>query len=197
MKMRFLAALFTMLAGFTLHQSLQGNSVRQPAATGDSAGDSKFINPRITDHGRVVQLPAAADQPREGAKICVDLTRGGAPQSINAAIEKLARYINIYAGAGREPAEVEITVVLHGDATLCALSADDYSRHFGTQGNPNLGLMRDLREAGVEFRVCGQSLAGKGFTPEHLCDDVDVSVSALTALVNRQADGYSYVPLLK
>ena len=170
-------------------------TVLEPAS--GSADGIRFFYPRIEGRGRVVQLPMAADQPRNGAKICVDVTRGGDPGEINAAIEKVTRYVNIYAGAGREPADVEITVVLHGDATLCALSPEAYAAQFQTDGNPNIELFRELGAVGVEFRVCGQSLASKGFASESVCGEVDVAVSALTVLVNRQTDGYAYVPLLK
>jgi len=54
-----------------------------------------------------------------------------------------------------------------------------------------------LHEAGVEIYVCGQSLIGKGGKPEEVVVFSDVAVSALTTLVNLQADGYAYVPLLK
>jgi intracellular sulfur oxidation DsrE/DsrF family protein len=198
MKTRSLTAALLVLIALAAHDVLRSDSAEESRAAVTQSGPSdgvQFVNPRIAEHGQVVRLPAAVDQPRRGAKICVDVTAGGPPESINPAIEKVARYVNIYAGAGREPAEAEITVCLHGEATLCALSADDYAQQFQTDGNPSLALMRELRESGVEFRVCGQSLAGKGFTAANVCDDVEVAVSALTVLVNRQADGYAYVPL--
>lgn len=194
MKARSLAAV--LLAGLAVVAYGALRPVSLAAVSEPGAGDGlQFITPRIAGHGKVVQLPAAADQPRSGAKICVDVTAGGPPEAVNPAIEKVTRYVNIYAGAGRQPADAKITVILHGDATLCALSADDYARQFQMDGNPNIELIRELRDAGVEFRVCGQSLAGKGFSAANVCDEVEVAVSALTVLVNRQTDGYAYVPL--
>jgi hypothetical protein len=49
----------------------------------------------------------------------------------------------------------------------------------------------------VEILVCGQALTSKGGKPEDVVELADVAVSGLTALVNLQQDGYSYVPLLK
>ncbi len=66
---------------------------------------------------------------------------------------------------------------------------------FGTQGNPNLDCLHELHEAGVEILVCGQSLIAKDARPEDVVVFADVAVSALTSLVNLQADGYAYVPL--
>lgn len=157
----------------------------------------EYIHPAIQQYGKVVQLPAAAQQPQPESKLCVDLTKGGDVDQLNPSIEKLARYVNIYQGAGKAPASVQIAVVLHGDATLCALNDDAYAERFKTASNPNLDCLHELHKAGVAIYVCGQSLIGKGSQPEEVVVFADVAVSALTSLVNLQADGYAYVPLLK
>ncbi|QDT88847.1 DsrE family protein [Gimesia algae] len=165
--------------------------------TKNEVKNREYIHPAIQQYGKVVQLPAAAQQPRADSKICVDLTKGGAVDQLNPSIEKIARYINIYQGAGKSPASVQIAVVLHGDATLCALNDDAYAERFKTKSNPNLECLHELHEAGVAIYVCGQSLIGKGSQPEEVVVFADVAVSALTSLVNLQTDGYAYVPLLK
>ena len=152
-------------------------------------------HPTIQGYGSVVRLPDAAHQPRPGTKLLVDVTRGGDPNKLNPAIEKVAKYVNLYAGGGAEPADVQIAVVFHGDATLSVLNADAYAEKFKTQGNPNLDLLHQLHEAGVELSVCGQSLISKGSQPEEVAVLVDTAVSALTAVANLQADGYAYLPL--
>lgn len=152
-------------------------------------------HPAIAEHGAVVQLADAAQQPRSGTKLLVDLTVGGDPRQLNAGFEKVAKYLNIYAGAGAEPTEVQIAVVIHGDATLTVLNPDAYADEFKTTSNPNLKLMQQLHEAGVELYVCGQSLISKGSEPEDVAVFVETAVSALTAVVNLQSDGYAYLPL--
>lgn len=157
----------------------------------------KATHPIIANHGSVVQLPNAAHQPRPGAKMLVDVTKGSEPTELNSALVKIAKYLNIYAGAGAEPADANIAVVFHGDATHLVLNADAYSEKFKTQGNPNLELLHELHEAGVELYVCGQTLISTGSQPEEVAVFVDTAVSALTAVVNLQADGYAYLPLGK
>lgn len=153
--------------------------------------------PTIKNHGKVVRLPDAAHQPRSGTKLLVDVTRGGDAETLNPAIEKVAKYVNLYAGGGAEPADVQISVVFHGDATLHVLNSDAYSKHFNATTNPNLDLLHQLHESGVELYVCGQSLLSKGASTEDVAVFVDTAVSALTAIANSQADGYVYLPLLK
>ncbi|MFN3194117.1 MAG: DsrE family protein [Aureliella sp.] len=155
----------------------------------------EFHSPKIDGFGAVVQLPSASEQPKSGSRILVDVTKGGEPDKLLPAIEKVARFVNIYAGAGKEPATAQITVVLHGDATLSVLNSDAYSKRFGTQGNPNFDCLHKLHEAGVRLIVCGQSLTHKKAKPEEVLVFTEVGVSGLTAMVNLQADGYAYVPL--
>ncbi len=185
-------------------QKQAGNTESQRLENGDSSrppkgivGKIQFIHPKVKEYGRVVQLSNAVEQPRAGSKICVDITSGGSPDEMNSAIRKVARFVNIYAGAGHQSATVRITVILHGDATLCALDSEAYAKKFQTQGNPNIALLKLLQKSGVDFCVCGQSLASKGFSARDVTSEVNVAVSALTALVNRQIDGFAYVPLLK
>ena len=154
-------------------------------------------HPVIASYGGVVKLPDAAHQPRSGTKLLVDLTKGGDADKVNAGLEKVARYLNIYAGGGAEPADAQIAVVFHGDATQLVLNADAYSATFKTEGNPNLDLLHELHEAGVELYVCGQTLISKGSRPDDVAVFVDTAVSALTAVVNLQSDGYAYIPMLK
>ncbi|QDT47243.1 DsrE/DsrF-like family protein [Symmachiella dynata] len=159
--------------------------------------EPQYINPAIKDYGKVVQLPGAAHQPRDGSQIVVDITKGSDPDKLNSAIEKVCRFVNIYAGAGKDSAKVDIAVVLHGDATLTVLRNDAYSTRFSSKANPNLECLSELKKAGVKVYVCGQSLTGKGAKPSEVAEQADVAVSALTALVNLQADGYAYLPMLK
>jgi intracellular sulfur oxidation DsrE/DsrF family protein len=164
------------------------------------AGDEAFkprqaAAPVIADHGSVVRLADAAQQPRSESKLLVDLTHGSDPKQLNAGLEKVAKYVSTYAGAGAEPADAQVADVFHGDASLAVLNPDAYSAAFKTTGNPNLELLRQLHEAGVELYVCGQSLISKGSQPEDVAVFVITAVSAITSVVNLQADGYAYLPL--
>jgi len=156
-----------------------------------------FVHSAIVNYGKVVRFPHAAEQPRDGSRIVVDLITGGEPDKLNPAIEKVARFVNIYTGAGKEPATADIVVVIHGEATLTVLNTEAHSKRFATNGNPNLDCWKELHKAGVKILVCGQSLVGKGAKADEVIEIADVAVSALTSLVNLQAEGYAYVPLNK
>ena len=174
-------------------EAMKNHAVPGEATDNFAVGD--FHSPRIGGFGAIVQLPSASEQPKSGSRILVDVTKGGASDALLPAIEKVARFVNIYAGAGKEPATAQITVVVHGDATLSVLNSDAYSKRFGTRGNPNFDCLHKLHEAGVRLIVCGQSIAHKKAKPEDVLVFTEVGVSGLTAMVNLQADGYAYVPL--
>ncbi len=159
------------------------------------AAEKLKSHPSIAGYGEVFRLPDAQDQPRDDSKICVDVTKGGPADKINPAVEKVARFVNIYSQAGRVPANVRISVILHGDATLVALNDAAYAKRFETESNPNTPLLRELRKAGVELLVCGQAMTHKKASLEDVADSVKVAVSGLTVNVNRQQDGYAFIPL--
>lgn len=174
-------------------EAMKNHSV--PGKTNEVHKVGEFHNPQIKDYGAVVTLPKATHQPKNGSRILVDVTRAGDMTKLLGSVEKLARFVNIYAGAGTDSASVQISVIFHGNATLCVLNDDAYAEKFGTAGNPNFECLHRLHESGVELIVCGQSLAHKKGDSQDVVVFADVAVSALTTMVNLQSEGYAYVPL--
>ncbi|MCZ2342526.1 MAG: DsrE family protein [Bacteroidales bacterium] len=151
--------------------------------------------PLVPAHGGIVPTPGAAEPPRQGTKVIFDITAGGKLDKVNPGFERVARYLNLSAAHGVMPNGIKITAVLHGGATVCALGNTRYAQHAGTKGNPNLSLIRELQKHGVEIYVCGQSLAREGFATDDVTKEVPIAVSAMSVLVNRQTDGYAFLPV--
>ena len=116
------------------------------------------------------------------------------PGEGNKGVEQVARRLNRDGAAGRTARDVKVAAVLHGEADKSVLSDAAYSARFKVAANPNLPLIRDLKKAGVEVFVCGQSLHELGFKAEEVAKEVPVADSALLVLVNKQNDGYAYIP---
>jgi intracellular sulfur oxidation DsrE/DsrF family protein len=157
-------------------------------------GQVGLIYPLIPGHGGVVPLPRAVELPRKSAKAVVDITTGAKPGEVNKGLEQLARLLNLYGAAGLKAVDVKIAAVCHGEADKAVLSDAAYFVRFKVATNPNLPLIRDLKKAGVEVFVCGQSLHDLGFKAEEVAVEVPVADSAMLVLVNKQADGYAYIP---
>ncbi len=139
-------------------------------------------------------LPRAAEQPRKGAKAVFDVTSDAKPGEVNRGLEQVARLLNLYGAAGLKDSDVQITAILHGEADKAVLSDAAYAERLKVAANPNLPLIRDLKKAGVEVLVCGQSLHELGYKVEEVAKEVPVADSAMLVLVNKQVDGYAYIP---
>jgi intracellular sulfur oxidation DsrE/DsrF family protein len=158
------------------------------------SGNTGWTYPVVPGHGGVVLLPRAAEQPRKGARAVFDITAGATPGAVNKGLEQVARLLNLYGAAGLTARDVQIAAVLHGEADQAVLSDAAYVARLNVAANPNLPLIRDLKKAGVEVFVCGQSLHELGFKAEEVADEVPVADSVMLVLVNKQADGYAYIP---
>ena len=147
--------------------------------------------PLVAGAGGVIDVADAVDPPLAGVKVVIDTTAGGAPEAVSKGLDRAARILNLYGAAGMSAKDVQLAVVLHGDATRAALSDEFYASRFGTPSNPNLPLIRQLQELGVEVIVCGQALNYKGFARTTVAKDIPVATAALTAVLNRQMRGFA------
>src|SRR5690606_8945746 len=129
------------------------------AADGAVADGPAFVFPQIARFGGIVKTPEVAEPPRRGAKIVFDIVADSKPDELNKGLESVARYLNLNADAGHKPADVKLTLVLHGSATKAALGDTAYAKHTAAPKNPSLELIRELKACSVEVFVCGQSLA--------------------------------------
>lgn len=89
--------------------------------------------------------------------------------------------------------DISVTIVLHGEATKSVLSDEAWESRMQMKHNPNLPLIRLLQKAGVEVMVCGQALSYRKMERSEVSSDIQVAATALTVLLNRQADGFACV----
>ena len=74
---------------------------------------------------------------------------------INAELMNVARFINMHARHGVPLGNMDLVVVIHGEAVKSALVHEAYRERYSVE-NPNLVLLTQLAEAGVRFYACGQ-----------------------------------------
>ncbi len=115
-----------------------------------------------------------------------------AVDQLNPRIESLARFLNMQARAGTKPEQVKLALVVHGAASKDLLSTAAYKTRFGTD-NPNAPLLTALQDKGVRIILCGQTAAHRGFSRQELAPGVEVALSAMTALVALQSEGYQLI----
>lgn len=163
-------------------------------AGADPTGAPDWKNPEIREGGEIVVLPQAGTQPVTGSKAVIDCTAQKDASEVAKGLTKAARWINLNAAAGVGPGDIDVIVVLHGDATKAALTDEGYARFTDVPKNPNQALIRRLQEAGVEIHVCGQALAHRRYPSSAVLPDVKMATAALTVLVEAQRGGHAFLP---
>lgn len=149
--------------------------------------------PVIEGYGGV--FPVNGEEgPRKGCKVVFDVNGDAKePGQPVPGLERAALLYNLAGRDGIKPAELHLAIVLHGGATKYSLSDDAYKAKFGKE-NPNAELIRRLHKAGAKIYVCGQSLVRNGFDAKMTTTEIKVASSALTAVINKQSEGYAYIP---
>lgn len=170
-----------------------------PAGAADVAAEPAsptLVFPRISSAGGVFALPEGVEMPARDAVHSVLIDATGAETTAtgtNRHLEAAARAVNLYALAGVPKENVRVAVVVHGKATPLVLSEAAYQRRF-SKPHPDSALLAALRQAGVEIHVCGQSLTHQGHAMADVHEHVGVALSAITKLVELQADDYGLIP---
>jgi len=153
------------------------------------------VNPVIKSYGTVFQLPNADHKPDPSIKykILVELTENGSkPDSLNEYIEALATLVNLHAAEGVSKENIQMVVVLRKMATYAVFDNELYKEKFKCD-NPNLQILKELMDAGVEFFVCGQTMQKRNIDIKKLIARTKVASSGLTALTTYQLKGYALI----
>ena len=115
------------------------------------------------------------------------------PDRLNVSLNTVARYLNMHAQAGVPADQIHAAVVVHGTAGWEMLDDDAYRERHGVE-NPNSEVIRELVASGAQVILCGQTAAGRGLPTDRLTDGVQLSLSAMTAFLVLQEEGYRVNP---
>jgi len=151
------------------------------------------VSPAIPYFGEVFPVPEATVLPDSFMvyRIVVDV-KTGSPDAdqISQGLHNVARMINLHHLGGVTEDNMEVVIAIHGDATYSILNNEAYRKKYRVN-NPNLDIIRELKVAGVQLTVCGQSLRGRKVKPEDVLREVEVATSMLTTLSTCQMRGFA------
>lgn len=170
------------------------STVAAQAKPADSAPGWTF--PVIKDYGRAWPLPQAAVQPEKHKtyKVLFDLSKPAPNETdVLPGLAHAARTLNVFASLGVPPKNLKIVAVFHGPVGYAAMNNDVYRAKFG-HDNPNIKLIQELKAAGVELYLCGQTLHELNFDEKNMLPDVKLATSAMVVLVTYQNNGYALMP---
>ena len=151
-------------------------------------------DPKLPMAGYAVakDIPGARELPKPDIdyKVVFSVAAVAKPEEIHPTLKTIALYLNTLAHNGVPASHRHIAAVFHQGGGDAVLANDVYkARHDGTT-NPNIALLHELKQAGVELRVCGQGLLGKKLEAKDVLPDVQVDLWAMTTMVNLQLRGY-------
>lgn len=152
--------------------------------------------PLIEGFGRHVDLPNADFVMRTDDniyKVAFEIFQPlNAPERPHMRLEAAARFMNMHAHAGIPQENLQVKLVLHGGGTRAAMTNEAYQERY-EMDNPSLPLLEALSDAGVEIFLCEQSRVLNGLDANEVSAPVKSALSAMTAVVTLQADGYQFL----
>lgn len=159
---------------------------------GSLLAQAKYEHPIIKSYGGIypIQEATVVPDPSQRYDIVVDVYSGDKPAQLNAALNNVARMINLHAISGVHPDSIHVVLAIHGQATKTVLNDDGFERRYNVK-NPNLDLFTELKEAGVKLTVCGQSLIGRKIDPDEVNENIEIATSMLTTVTTYRLKGYT------
>jgi intracellular sulfur oxidation DsrE/DsrF family protein len=155
----------------------------------------KKSGPIIADYGAVwdISQPDFKTDTSTTYKAVFDImSTPDDPAVLNANLETAARFLNMHAQSGVPLAQLKVALVVHNKASKDMIHSKAYNKKFGVD-NPNERLLKELMDAGADIIFCGQSSASRGFPKEDLVTGIQISLSAMTALIQLQNDNYRLI----
>ena len=153
--------------------------------------------PIIQDYGAVweIENPDFAMDKSQEFKVVFDVKVG--PESdteVNRNLNTVARFLNMHAQHGVPTSQLKAALIVHGTAARNLLTDEGHQQRYGVP-NPNRELVEQLMEANVEVIMCGQSSKTRDLPKEELIPGVKIALSAMTANIQLQNQGYRPINL--
>ncbi len=158
-------------------------------------GQEKMAGPIIENYGKVWAIDSQdyTITPDTEFKVVFDIMNSPKDESqLNASIETAARFLNMHAQNGVSIEQMKVALVVHNKASKDIITNAAYQKRFGID-NPNSEMISLLMDVGVEFIFCGQSSRSRNIPKEETIEGVQLSLSAMTALIQLQNSGYRLI----
>jgi hypothetical protein len=109
---------------------------------------------------------------------------------INPGLTFISRFYNTLAKGGVPADHRKFVVVFHQEGTEIALNNAAFKAVNDGHDNPNIALIHSMKQAGVDFRVCGQGVLSRKFDMATINPEIQIDQWAMTTITNLQARGY-------
>jgi intracellular sulfur oxidation DsrE/DsrF family protein len=154
------------------------------------------LGPVVPSFGPVMAPPAGSYNldPTAQYKVSMDVyDTPEFPEDLNRHLVSAARFLNMHARNDIPPGNIDFALIVHGAAAKDLLTDAAYETRYN-ESNPNTELLKELSAAGVTIYLCSQTAAFRQMQPEEFSPTVTMSLSAMTAHVRLQQEGYTLIP---
>ena len=149
--------------------------------------------PVIEGYGGIVHYENAQNKPDPSKeyKIIFHIKDGKELYGVNEGLWKIARLINLMGNYEVPKDHLKIVVIVSGTARYLSLTDKEHKKR-EDRANPNLDLLKKLKQNNVKILVCAQSLAKfKIDADKDLNPYIDLTISSLSAVPMYQMEGYT------
>lgn len=155
----------------------------------------EWETPLIDGYGEIKYFKDAAEQPDPSLEynLIFDIKDIKEKNGVNKDLWSVARLLNMFSVANVSNDKISVILAIHGEATHVVLSDEKHKNQF-EKPNPNLNLLKQLKESGVKLYVCSQATAARNISNKDLNPYVIPALSAMSVLSNYQIKGYSLMP---
>ena len=154
---------------------------------GPSLASAAAVDPEVREILKV--------DPRAHFKVVYDIHSAETAAGINKGLYYARGLIEAYRKQGVAPAQLDINLVLHGDAAKYLLVDNAYQKAVDDlfAVNLNAKITQDLLDLGVGVEICHSVMRAKGWKPADVLPGVTIVHDGYTRLIKLQSDGYAYI----
>lgn len=114
---------------------------------------------------------------------------------VSPGLEGISRYFNTLAKGGVPADHRKFVVVFHQEGTPIALNNAAFKAMNDGHDNPNIALLKSMKQAGIDFRVCGQGVLSRKIDMSTILPEVQIDQWAMTTITTLQLRGYVRVAM--
>jgi len=142
-----------------------------------------------------MERPMLKVDPHAHYRVVYDIHSAETAAGISKGLYFARGMIEAYRKQGVAPAQLDIHLVLHGDAAKFLLVDSTYqiavNDHFAT--NLNAMITQDFLDLGVSVEICHSAMKSYGWTADDVLPGVKIVHDGYTRLIKLQNDGYAYI----
>ena len=142
-----------------------------------------------------VERPLVKVDPQARYRAVYDIHSGETAAGISKGLYFARGLIEAYRKQGVKPDQLDIHLVMHGDAAKFLLIDETYRTAVNDPFAVNLNarVTQDLLDLGVHVEICHSAMKAMGWTAQDVLPGVTIVHDGYTRLIKLENDGYAYI----